>query len=63
MEQYFTFIPVLQTLAAKLIGGTGTIQRNRIRGGVESLSNEKTMKRQARSTSKEIFHEEITVVQ
>ena len=65
IDNYFTSIKLLRTLAEKLIGCTGTVRRNRLRGGQNILSDEKELKKNPRGTS-EVVHaseESINVIQ
>lgn len=54
MDQYFTSISLLQHMTAQMIGGTGTIQRNRLRGAQDALITENELKKQQRGSSEEV---------
>ena len=44
IDNYFTSIRLLKSTSAKLIGCTGTIQKNRLRGGQQLLTEEKELR-------------------
>lgn len=54
MDQYFTSVSLLQYMTTQMIGDTGTIQRNRLRGAQDTLLAENEFKKKERGSSDEV---------
>ena len=63
IDNYFTSIRLLMSMSAKLIGCTGTIQKNRLRGGQQLLTEEKELRKSKRGFFEVVSTDGVNLVQ
>ncbi len=63
IDNYFTSVRLLMLMSERLIGCTGTIRKNRLRGGQQMLTEEKELRKNQRGFSEVISTDGVNVVQ